>query len=156
MSGTSALEPPAARALRGDQPVRAAGRWLGRRRLVFVGERRSERARQIGASWERGGLCANTLHGALRACGIDPSSVVFCNLFQEGTGVLHIDQVALAQVRALAADGATIVALGRGVQRALGREGVGFLALVHPAARGRIRARARYRAHVADVLASAR
>jgi hypothetical protein len=142
--------------LRGDQPVRAAGRWLGRRQLVFVGERRSERARQIGASWERGGLCAHTLHRALRTCGIEPSTVLFCNLFQEGDGALQVDQAALALVRALASEGATIVALGRVVQRALARGGVTFLALVHPAARGRIRARARYRAHVADVLASAR
>ena len=38
------------------------------------------------------------------------------------------------------------------VQRALGRAGVAHRRLIHPAARGAIRARATYQAHVATVL----
>ena len=122
------------------------------RELVFVGERRSRRARQLNASWSSGGLAASTLHAALRACGIEPSAVLFVNLFQEGDGALVVDPAALAEVRALASGGATTVALGRAVQRRLARNHISFLPLTHPAARGRIRTRATYQAHVADVL----
>ena len=51
--------------------------------LVFVGERRSRRARAMGVSWSDGRLAACTLHAALRACGIDPTTVTFVNLFQD-------------------------------------------------------------------------
>ena len=122
------------------------------RELVFVGERRSRRARQLNASWSSGGLAASTLHAALRACGIEPSAVLFVNLFQEGDGALVVDPAVLADVRALALEGATIVALGRAVQRRLTRSCIPFLPLTHPAARGRIRTRAIYQARVADVL----
>ena len=39
--------------------------------FIFVGERRSERARVIGVRWEHGHLAAKTLFDALRACGIN-------------------------------------------------------------------------------------
>jgi hypothetical protein len=123
------------------------------RRLVFVGERRSRKARELNASWTNGGLAAHTLHAALRACGIDPSAVLFLNLFQEGDGALIVEPAMLERVRALASDCATVIALGRTVQRTLARSGIAFLPLVHPAARGRIRTRAIYQAHVAEVLA---
>ncbi len=123
--------------------------------LVFVGERRSQRARQLNASWTTGGLAASTLHAALRACGIEPRAVVFLNLFREGDGALILEEAAFARVRALASEGRTVVALGRAVQHTLTRNGVPFLALTHPAARGQIRMRAVYQAHVAAVLARA-
>jgi len=122
-------------------------------RLVFVGERRSARARQINASWTNGRLAARTLHAALRASGIDPASAIFLNLFEEGDSALVVNLEALARLRELAAAEATIVGLGRKVQRALARSGITFLPLTHPAARGRIRARTAYQAHVASVLA---
>jgi hypothetical protein len=122
------------------------------RGLVFVGERRSRRARQLNASWSSGGLAASTLHAALRACGIESSAVLFVNLFQEGDGALVVDPAPLAEVRVLAAGGATVVALGRAVQRRLARSCLLFVPLTQPAARGRIRTRAMYQAHVADVL----
>ncbi len=59
--------------------------------LVFVGERRSQRARQLNASWTTGGLAASTLHAALRACGIEPSAVLFLNLFREGDGAMLVE-----------------------------------------------------------------
>ena len=123
------------------------------RPLVFVGERRSRRARELNASWTRGGLAAHTLHAALRACGIDPSTVHFVNLFKEGDDAPMVDPAVLAEVRRLAFEGARVVALGRAVQRILARSGISFRPLTHPAARGRIRTRALYQAHVADVLA---
>jgi hypothetical protein len=120
--------------------------------LVFVGERRSRRARAMGVSWSDGRLAACTLHAALRACGIDPTTVTFVNLFQDRDDRWALEPEVLVQVLQLAATGATIVALGQRVHRAFERAQLEHLHAVHPAARGRIRARARYQAHVAAVL----
>lgn len=123
------------------------------RRLVFVGERRSRKARELNASWTNGGLAAHTLHAALRACSIDPNAVLFLNLFEEGDGARVVDAATLEQVRTLTSESATVIALGRIVQRTLARYEISFVPLTHPAARGRIRTRAVYQAHVAEVLA---
>lgn len=125
----------------------------GNRRLVFVGERRSRKARELNASWTNGGLAAHTLHAALRACSIDPNTVLFLNLFEEGDGAWVVDAVTLEQVRTLASERAAVIALGWVVQRTLARYGISSVPLTHPAARGRIRTRAVYQAHVAEVLA---
>ena len=120
-------------------------------RFVFVGERRSATAIARGLRWEDGRLAARTLHDALRALGVDPGAHRFLNLFRDDTpGV--IDPTALAQLRALAREGWVIVGLGRIVQAALVREGVKHRPMVHPAARGVIRTRAYYQAHVARIL----
>lgn len=130
--------------------------------LLFVGERRSRRAIALGATWERGGQCATTLRAALAACGIDPATVVFRNLFEEladdgrpggGEPPTTIDRMALAAVRAGQAAGLTIVALGRRVEATLRRAGVPCRYLTHPAARGRVREQEVYRALVAAVVA---
>lgn len=120
--------------------------------LVFVGERRSRRAVELGAHWTDGRLCAKTLHDALQRAGVDPAHVVFLNLFHDEPADHLPCENALQAVRSLAGTGARIVALGRRVQAALTRAGVAHVGLVHPAARGAIRARAEYQAHVAAVL----
>jgi hypothetical protein len=120
-------------------------------RFVFVGEKRSPRAIRLNVRWEDGRLSGKTLHDALRACGVDPAGELFVNLFREGPG-RRVDRAELRRLRALAADGVVIVAMGCKVQRALARVGVLFLPMVHPAARGVIRTRAVYQAHVASVL----
>jgi len=120
--------------------------------LVFVGERRSPRARATGVSWSDGRLAACTLHAALRACGIDPTTVTFVNLFEDRDVRWVLDPEVLARLLQFAAAGATLVALGQRVHRASGRVQLDHLHVVHPAARGRIRARARYQAHVVAVL----
>lgn len=136
----------------GQQPRRGPAEETS---LVFVGERRSRRAAELGAHWSDGRLCAKTLHDALRCAGVDPAQAVFLNLFHdEPADGLPCDN-ALQAVRSLAGTGACIVALGRRVQAALTRAGVAHVGLVHPAARGAIRARAAYQAHVAAVLACA-
>lgn len=122
------------------------------RGYVFVGEQRSRRAIDMGAHWTDGRLCARTLHEALRCTGLDPARAVFLNLFHDPPAERLPCPNALAAVRSLAAAGFCVVALGRRVQAALRRAGVLHLAMVHPAARGRVRARAAYRSHVADVL----
>ena len=120
--------------------------------LIFVGERRSRRARVLAVTLSDGRLAGRTLHDALRACGLDPTSVGYLNIFQDGDDGFDLDMTALAEVGNLAAAGAPIVALGQRVHRALARAQVLHLQLVHPAARGSIRARLCYQAHVAAVL----
>lgn len=131
-----------------DAPPAAAGRTT---RFVFVGERRSRRAIQMGVQWEHGRLCARTLHAALRAAGLDPAQQTYVNAYADADPPV-VDEHAIARVRALAEAGREIVALGRAAHRALARAGVPHRRLTHPAARGAIRARADCRAHVAAIL----
>ena len=110
---------------------------------------------------EDGRLAARTLHAALASCGLEPSRQVFVNLFldpptkepQRPAAPPVVDRAMVDQLAACATLGTCLIGLGRLVQRALGREGLRHLALVHPAARGAIRRREVYRAHVAEQLA---
>lgn len=52
----------------------------------------------------------------------------------------------------MAAAGAVVVGMGRAAQGVLAQAGITHLRLIHPAARGAIRARGTYYAHVAAVL----
>jgi hypothetical protein len=117
--------------------------------FVFVGERRSARAIAMGVTWEDGRLAAHTLHDALRHLGLDPAVQRYLNLWDDHG---RPDAAGRRRLRLHAARGGPIVGLGRRVQRELTRAGIPHLAVVHPAARGAIRTRARYRAHVATVL----
>lgn len=114
--------------------------------FLFVGERRSERAKKLGIRWETGGLAAAPLFDALRQCGIEPvSQVHFTNLFERG-GWGTVRRARLVNV--------PIVAMGKKVQIALYQRGITHYRLTHPAARGKIRKRHRYVAHVRNVLSS--
>ncbi len=112
-------------------------------RYLFVGEERSKRAKELKVTWKDGALAAKPLFEALRACDIDPDLVHFCNWFEGGQ-----EQVRTSTVSSKV----TVVAMGKKVQAALEEEGIPHLAIVHPAARGRIRKRERYIAHVKEVL----
>jgi hypothetical protein len=130
-------------------PVRPAANAT--RRFAFVGERRSLKALAMGVTWEDGRLGGKTLHDALRAVGLDPHAQRFLNLYLDDLpGV--VDPAALDQIGALLTDGWVIVGLGRIVQGTLTHLGIPHRPMVHPAARGAIRTRARYQRHVARVL----
>jgi hypothetical protein len=118
--------------------------------FLFVGERPSKRAQSIGASWRNGKLSAKVLHDALRAAGIDPLAQRYANLFVCDTGT--VSGWSLTRIRWLQARGYKVVGLGRKVHRVLARERIHHVELVHPAARGRIRLRENYRAHVRETL----
>lgn len=127
-------------------------------RFLFVGERRSETARRRGWTWRDGRLAAVPLYEALRSMGLDPADRAQCdwvNLWPDGDGDRGgpVPGRRLAVVRVHARLGATVVALGRLVSQELTRRGVDHVAVVHPAARGRIRRRDRYVAHVRQHLA---
>jgi hypothetical protein len=108
--------------------------------FLFVGERRSPRAVQMGVHWHDEALAAVPLFEALRASGVDPAACRFVNWFDGDDRDL---------VRSWTG---TVVALGKKVQKALSAEGVAHTPLVHPAARGTIRLRANYIAHVRQTL----
>lgn len=124
--------------------------------LLFVGERPSQRAVQLGVTWRDGALAACTLFDALRSAGYDPGEHCFCNLYRSPERGAATDMTnerqAIQAIRRAARSGLTIVGMGRLVQRVLEREGVPHLRLIHPAARGAIRGRRQYRQHVREVL----
>lgn len=111
--------------------------------ILFVGERRSNKAKLMGVHWEDEALAAKPLFEALRLIGVDPAAQRFVNWFEGGK----------REVRAAARHKAMpVVAMGNKVQAALTAEGIEFIPLVHPAARGKIRRTDLYRAHVKERL----
>lgn len=122
---------------------------------LFVGERPSARAARTGATWHNGRLAAKQLHDALRACDLDPAVQQYVNLWRlpERCDADAADELrALEFIRCALAAGITIVGMGHLVCAVLKREQLEHLQLVHPAARGAIRKKERYSAHVASVL----
>jgi len=116
-------------------------------RFLFVGEQRSPRAKRLGVRLQDGRLAGRSLFDALIVCDIDPLIQAYCNLFERGGA---------ARVRCALQDGLIVVALGQKVQAKLTRAKIPHYALVHPAARGAIRRKRRYAAHVRRVLRRAR
>lgn len=123
-------------------------------RLLFVGECRSITAQRKGWTWKDGRLAAKPLFEALAAMGVDPKAHQYMNLWSDRPelGILpHTVALLRARVAGLPWK-AVVVALGKRVSTELTKRGIDHVALVHPAARGRIRKRERYHAHVADKL----
>jgi hypothetical protein len=118
-------------------------------RFVFVGERPSATATAMGVSWKDGRLAAAQLFRALWACGLDPSGQSYTNLFDDQGDVRH--SVLYALVGHPKA-GRVVVAMGRKVQRELEARGLAHVKLVHPAARGKVRKKENYAAHVRQAL----
>lgn len=126
-----------------------------RKTYIFVGECRSLTAIRKGWSWQDGHLAAKPLFEALEAMGIEPAAQHFINLYTDppanhrGRYVPKIDDGAVTRLRI---SPWIKVALGRRVSDELTKLGIDHVALVHPAARGKIRKRARYVAHVKERL----
>lgn len=115
-------------------------------RLLFIGERPSIRARLLRVGWRDGALAGKQLFDALEACGLSPTRHSFNNLFQMDRDV--VSRTRLREVRRSLRGGLRPVAMGDKVSRALSKLGIAHLKIVHPAARGRIRKKARYARHV--------
>lgn len=124
---------------------------------IFVGERPSHTAFVNGWTWKDGRLAGRTLFAALAAADIAPDEQDFRNLFGDTpSDPPFVTDEARRRAARLREDAylsqATVVALGDKVARALTALGVPHKKLVHPAARGKIRARDRYIAHVRETL----
>jgi len=121
-------------------------------KIMFVGERRSDTAKRKGWTWRDGRLAAKTLFEALRGISVDPLAQEFCNLYPDEPRPLEVTDHRKRRLREIARTDVKIVALGRKVSDGLAELGIEHVAIVHPAARGWIRGRGRYAAHVREVL----
>jgi hypothetical protein len=124
-------------------------------RFLFVGERPSHQAVKIGATWQNGKLAAKQLHDALRALNIDPDAHQYINLWtQPDPGAWDkVDEMqAIERIGRHIDGGYTVVGMGKIVSAALARYNITHLQIIHPAAQGAIRKKARYTAHVGFVL----
>src|SRR5579871_4896039 len=126
-------------------------------RFLFVGERPSPRAQQIGATLQNGKLSGKTLHDALRALKLSPEAHHFLNLYQEAQSREDAasEEAACSEINRFARRGYIVVGLGRLVSHRLQIHRIPHLQMIHPAARGAIRKSERYQEHVATTLAQA-
>lgn len=122
-----------------------------RTKLLFIGECRSLTAIRNKWTWEDGRLAAKPLFEALLAMGVDPKLHTYTNLWLD-TSPPCIANNKWAWLGRMRDDGHVLVALGKKVSDKLTEHGVDHVALVHPAARGKIRKRERYHAHVEQKL----
>ena len=115
-------------------------------KYLFIGEQKSMKAAKMGVSWEDGRLAAKQLFEALEYCGINPKECKFLNAL-DGTGQPNIFR---------SYGSYQFVAMGNRVAKWLTENGMDdFIKIVHPAARGKIRLKANYFAHVKSALSKA-
>jgi hypothetical protein len=121
-------------------------------KFIFVGEKPSKRALQIGATWENGKLAGKTLKDGLTKLGIDPVEQMYLNLFKEDMTVdLRMGNIVFALQSTY-----TVVAMGKKVDKELTHRDVKHISITHPAARGKIRKTELYQKHLAERLGVAR
>jgi hypothetical protein len=133
------------------------------KKLLFVGECRSITAQRQGWTWWDGRLAAKPLFEALAAMGVNPKAHMYINLWPDNVeGATHRPghpvKILGSTIRIILSHrrmDAVVVALGKRVSAELAKRGIVHVALIHPAARGAIRKRERYHAHVADKLGGA-
>ncbi|RJQ27078.1 hypothetical protein C4577_02030 [Candidatus Parcubacteria bacterium] len=119
---------------------------------LFIGERPSNKALQMGVNWEDGRLAAKQLFDALLANGIDPTQQVFINWFKHLDGPFVAKRGIKSTIGRIKNVGYQPVALGRRVSKAMTEAQIDHLFMIHPAARGKIRKKSRYIKHVRKVL----
>jgi hypothetical protein len=123
--------------------------------MIFIGERQSPKAARYGHTWENGKAAAATLRSALLAAGIDPAAHTFVNLWRV-PGLRDPKRApsrdVLRSLRRALRQGERLVAMGSLVARELERHRLPHTRLRHPAARGKLRRRDLYEAHVREAL----
>jgi hypothetical protein len=119
---------------------------------LFVGERPSPTARRMKVGWADGRLAAKQLFDALRGADINPLAQHYENVFLPRLDVEQINFRALARVRRAGKSGVVVVAMGLKAARVLADAGIPHRLITHPAARGRIRKKDVYIAHVREIL----
>lgn len=127
------------------------------KRFLFIGDKPSTMAQDKDIVWADGGLAAKQLFDALLVNEIEPDRCVFLNLFgdrpDEPENEAHISSRRVSAIRALAhVNRLTTVAMGRKVSERLTLAGIEHVLIVHPAARGSIRGKGNYAAHIKERL----
>jgi len=118
-------------------------------KIVFVGERRSLRAIQMNVTWQDGRLAAKVLFETLAALKITEDVYVVVNAYRDDGS---LDVSIMEGVQTLQGQGWLVIGMGKKAQQALTLFGIPHRPMIHPAARGKIRRRELYHAHVAGVL----
>lgn len=113
--------------------------------ILFIGETRSKKAQEMGVHWKDGRLAAKQLFDALKACGIDPTQHMYVNVWEK-LG---------ANIRSIVSHKGPRVGMGQKVCSFLTAAKVEHIPLIHPAARGAIRRKEIYAAHVKNTLIGA-
>jgi hypothetical protein len=128
------------------------------KRFLFIGEKPSPMADTKDRVWADGGLAAKQLFDGLRANDIDPEKCVFFNLFGDNADAderVHVITPRGQIITAIArANRLEIVAMGNKVANYLRSLQIDHRAIVHPAARGTIRGKDVYAAHIKERLAT--
>lgn len=125
--------------------------------MIFVGERPSPKAARYGHSWVVGQAAGATLHRALASAGVSPASVSYENLWSTpGLGAPRTppSRAVVTRLRVAHRAGEPIIGMGCLVQRQLARLRIPCAHMRHPAARGALRRRDLFDAHVAEVLSA--
>lgn len=121
-------------------------------KFLFVGEKRSPKARQMKVTWQDGKLAAKTLRQALLFAGVELSNCTFTNILQEKLDVNIISPSRVRYIRERYKAGQIIVGMGKIVANHLNKLNINHIPIVHPAARGKIRKTELYNAHVKEAL----
>ena len=123
--------------------------------ILFVGEKRSKMAIRMGVTWQDGRLSAKTLDEAVRPLGLArlgiPSTMPY-DVLNAYRDYGDYDMQALETIAMRHRQGWLVIGMGRAAQHALDWANIPYTSMIHPAARGHIRLRARYQAHVSTVL----
>ena len=104
--------------------------------ILFVGEKRSPRARKLGLTWKDGGLCAKHLFTAMERANLDINHCNFMNVFREILADNIVNKTAVREIKRF--DG-IVVAMGRKVERVLKNNDIEHEFVYHPATRGEVR-----------------
>ncbi len=111
-------------------------------KYLFVGEKPSKTAYERGWTWKSGRLAAKQLFDALQNMGINPHEQAYTNLwdYEDNELILNIPHNTI------------VVGMGNIVQHELHKRNISHIGIIHPAARGKIRAKDKYAKHVKLVL----
>ena len=106
-------------------------------KYLFVGEKRSPRAIEMGVTWKDKRLAAAHLSKAIEALGIDWDDLKFLNVYEND----------ISNIKSF--DG-PVIAMGRKVEKELKKYKIPHHYIHHPAARGKIRKIDNYKKHVRE------
>jgi hypothetical protein len=118
-------------------------------KILFVGEKRSPKARQMGVTWKDGRLSGKHLMTAIERANLDITKCDFKNVFRE---ILADDIVNKTAVREIKRFDGIVVAMGRKVERVLKNNGIDHEFIYHPATRGEVRNVEKYCRHFQENL----
>ena len=102
-------------------------------KILFVGEKRSPKARQMKVTWKDGRLAGKHLMTAIERAKLDVENCDFMNVFREILAEDIVNKNAVATIKNF---NGTVVAMGRKVEKVLKNEGINHEFIYHPATRG--------------------